>query len=195
MRELPEVYPTPLNPLPPSLYAAPPSDPPDNRPAPPVPPAAPPSLVVAPPSDPTDPPAPPATWDPRKPGNSGPFPWEDHAVFRFTFLMWFTRPEDRELLEALGRMIYEMTLEVCGTWLSLPESTTRAEMRAAAYDLRHIEAFLWSVALEREHASLGVEDERLSIMAAEWSGMVGRIAKGIEGAVWPLQGTGGSYYP
>jgi hypothetical protein len=191
MPELPEVYRTPLNPLPPSLYAAPP----DNPPAPPVPPAAPSSLVVAPPSDPTDPPAPPATWDPRKPGNSGPFPWEDHAVFRFTFLMWFTRPEDRELLVALGRMIYEMTLEVCGTWLSLPESTTRAEMRAAAYDLRHVEAFLWSVALEREHASLGVEDERLSIMAAEWSAMVGRIAKGIEGAVWPLQGTGGSYYP
>jgi hypothetical protein len=68
MPELPEVYRTPLNPLPPSLYAAPP----DNPPAPPVPPAAPPSLFVAPPSGPPEPPAPPATWDPRKPGNSGP---------------------------------------------------------------------------------------------------------------------------
>src|SRR4029077_5646450 len=163
----------PPTPLPPSLCATPPSDPPE----------------------PPEPPAPPALWDPRKPGNSGPFLWEDHSVFRFTFLLWFTRPEDRAILEAMGRLLYDMTLEVCGTWLALPESTTRAEMRAAAYDLRHIESFLWSIALEREHASLGVEDERLSIMAAEWSGIVGRIAKGIEGTVWPLQGTGGSYYP
>lgn len=161
----------------------------------PIPNPLPPSLYAAPPSEPPEPPEPPATWDPRKPGNSGPLPWEDHAVFRFTFLLWFTRPEDRATLEAVGRLLYDMTLEVCGTWLALPESTTRAEMRAAAYDLRHIEAFLWSVAKEREHASLGVEDERLSIMAAEWSGMAGRIAKGIEGAVWPLQGTGRSYYP
>jgi hypothetical protein len=68
-------------------------------------------------------------------------------------------------------------------------------MRAAAQDLRHLEAFLLSVHREQETASLQGEDERLSIMAGTWSSMVGHIASGIESAVWPLQGTGGSYYP
>ena len=190
---MPELIPqstTPLSPLPPSLYAAPP----DDSPEPPVPPAAPLSLSVTPPSGPTDPPEPPATWDPTKP-DLAPFPWENHPVFRFSFLLWFTREGDRDALEAVGRLLYDMTLEVCGTWPPLPESTTRAEMRAIAKDLRHAQAFLLSISQEQEASSLGVEDERLAIMAGTWSSMVGRIASGIEGAVWPLQGTGRSYYP
>lgn len=175
------------HPLPPSLYAAPPADPPAA-------PVEPPPVVVAPPSDPADPPEPPATWDPRDP-KAAPFPWEQHPAFRFTFLLWFTRPGDRELLEALGRLLYDMALEVCGTWPPFRESTTRAEMRAAAQDLRHLEAFLLSVYREQETASLQGEDERLSIMAGTWSSMVGRIASGIESAVWPVQGTDGSFYP
>lgn len=102
--------------------------------------------------------------DPKKP-KAGPFPWEEHPAFRFTFLLWFTRPEDREVLEALGRLIYEMALEVCGTWPAFPESTTYAEMRAVAKDLRHAQAFLMSVNHELETASLAREDERLAIMA------------------------------
>lgn len=143
---------------------------------------------------PPDSPEPPATWDPTKP-YLAPFPWEDHPVFRFTFLLWFTREGDREALEAVGRLLYDMTLEVCGTWPQMPESTTRAEMRAVAKDLRHAQAFLLSIAREKDTASLGVEDERLSLMAEGWADHVGRAANGLEGCVWPLQGTGGSYYP
>ncbi len=154
----------------------------------------PPSLYVAPPTVPPDPAEPPATWDPTRP-DLAPFPWEDHPVFRFTFLLWFTREGDRDALEALGRLLYDMTLEVCGTWPRMPESTTRAEMRAVAKDLRHAQAFLLSIHQEQEASSLGVEDDRLAVMAGTWSSMVGRIASGIEGAVWPLQGTGGSFYP
>jgi hypothetical protein len=88
---------------------------------------------------PPDPPEPPATWDPTKP-YLAPFPWEDHPVFRFTFLLWFTREGDRDALEVVGRLLYDMTLEVCGTWPQMPESTTRAEMRAVAKDLRHAQA-------------------------------------------------------
>jgi len=149
---------------------------------------------TAPPISPPSPP-PSGIWDPRKPWYSGPFPWEEHPAFRFTFLAWFTRPGDRELLEGIGRLLYDMALEICGKWPKPQESTTRAEMRAAAQDLRHVEAFLLSLGTSRTTSSLQGEDERLALMAESWAGHVGQIAKGIEGAVWPLQGTGGSYYP
>ena len=114
------------------------------------------------------------------------FPWEEHAAFRASFLMHFTTEGHRAALEAVGQLLYDSALEA-KNWPPWPESTTRAELRAAAADLRHTEAFLAAVGQEQYTVSLDTEDEQLSIMAREWSIMVGRIAQGIEWIVEPLR--------
>jgi hypothetical protein len=113
------------------------------------------------------------------------YDWEDHPAFRFTFLMHFTQNGDRLVLEHIGAMLYDLALEAGGRWPVWRESTTRAELRAVAADLRHAEGFLLAVAKERETASLGVEDERLSFQAAHYANECNRIAFGLESIVGP----------
>jgi hypothetical protein len=114
------------------------------------------------------------------------FPWEAHPAFRFTFLMHFTQPGDREALEHLGRMLYDSALELAGKWPRGQESPTRAELRAVLADLRHAESFIASVAGSRHVASLGVEDERLTYMVDEVWRDIGRTAKILETMIGPL---------
>ena len=118
------------------------------------------------------------------------FPWEDHPAFRFTFLMHFTQPGDREALEHIGKMLYDSALELSGKWPTGPESPTRGELRAVLADLRHAESFIATVAGSRNVASLGPEDERLTYMVDEVSRMVGRTASILETLIGPLW-TGG----
>ena len=117
---------------------------------------------------------------PESPKGPPPYLWEEHAAFRHTFLMHFTKDGDRAALEAVGQVLYDMLLEVSGSWPCWPESPTRAEMRAVVADLRHAQAFLATIARERHAASLGVEDERLSLLAGKFSRKVERTANGIE---------------
>ena len=114
------------------------------------------------------------------------FPWEDHPAFRFTFLMHFTQPGDREALEHIGKMLYDSALELSGKWPRLPESSTRAELRAVLADLKHAESFIATVAGSRHVASLGPEDERLTYMVDEVWRMVGRTASILETLIGPL---------
>lgn len=151
------------------------------------PPGLPPLFVFSPsplPDDtpPSDPPAPPEDGAPAAPG----YEWEKRLAFRNTFLLHFTQPGDREMLERLGNLWFEMALECADKWPEWPESSTRAEMRAAADDLHHTAAFLASVGHERHVSSLESEDERLALMASSWAEMVERLAKGIESVVLPL---------
>jgi hypothetical protein len=60
-----------------------------------------------------------------------PATWEDFAVFRETFLAYFTRPEDAAALRHLGNLAFEMLLEHCRYFPDPPESETRWELRAA----------------------------------------------------------------
>ena len=135
-----------------------------------------PDSTATPPQDPQEPPL---------------YPWEEHVAFRSTFLMHFTQPGDREALEHIGRMFYDMALEVSGNWPRWKESPTRAELRAVLADLRHSQAFIATVARSRHVASLGAEDERLSLTADEVSRMVGRTGNVIESIIGPLW-TGGT---
>lgn len=112
--------------------------------------------------------------------------WEEHAAFRSTFLMHFTKEGDRATLEAIGQLLYDMALEVSGNWPRWRESSTRTEIRAVLADLRHAQAFLAAIARSRHVASLGVEDERLSLMADELTSMVGRTTSLIESIIGPL---------
>lgn len=128
-------------------------------------------------------PTPPTIEDPPE---GPPFPWEDHAAFRSSFLLHFTAEGHRAALKAVGQMLYDMALEAKG-WPDWEESPTRAELRAIAADLRHAQGFLHSIGEEQHTVSLDSEDVRLALMAAEWSRMVGRIAHVIEmvlGPVW-----------
>ena len=118
------------------------------------------------------------------------FPWEDHPAFRFTFLMHFTQPGDREALEHIGKMLYDAALELSGKWPRLPESSTRAELRAVLADLRHAESFITSVAHSRHVTSLSAEDERLTFMVDDMAHYVDRAAKILETLIGPLW-TGG----
>jgi hypothetical protein len=144
----------------------------------------PPSLYAAPPSGPPDPPSPPTSAQDSE--ELPPFPWEDHPAFRFTFLLHFTQPKDREALEHVGKMLYESALEMAGKWPTWRESPVRAELRAAAADLRHVEAFIASVAGSRHVASLSPEDERLTFMADTMWRSIGREEKILESLIGPL---------
>jgi hypothetical protein len=120
------------------------------------------------------------------PDSTFPASWEEHAAFRTTFLMHFTKEGDRAALEMLGQLLYEMSLEVSGGWPHWPESPTRVEMRAVATDLRHAQAFLAAIAEARHASALKGEDERLCLLADGFSREVGRTANGIESILGPL---------
>jgi hypothetical protein len=150
-----------------------------------APPTLPPSLFAAPPAEPPEPPVP-FSNDPRVQPPA--YDWEDHPAFRFTFLMHFTKNADRLALEHIGAMLYDLALEASGEWPAWRESTTRAELRAVMADIRHAEAFLLAVAKERETVSLGVEDERLSFQAAHYAERCSSIAFGLESMVGPPWG-------
>ena len=124
-------------------------------------------------------PVPPGQSQPAEPPSRR-YDWEEHPAFRFAFLALFTQEGDREALEHLGVMLYDMALEVLGTWPKPQESTTRGEMRAAAQDLRHLEAYLESIGAERETASLGSDDTSMSTLAAKLAPQAGQFAGTIE---------------
>ncbi|HSS50126.1 MAG TPA: hypothetical protein VLX28_14405 [Thermoanaerobaculia bacterium] len=121
-----------------------------------------------PPSDPPDP--------PQVATDTPSYEWEKRLAFRNTFLLHFTQPGDRELLERLGNLWFEMALECADKWPDWPDGATRCEMRAAAQDLRHTAEYLASVGHERYVSSLDLEDERLSLMAERWAVEADRIA-------------------
>ena len=118
--------------------------------------------------------------DTSAPPNPGTFPWEEHHAFRFSFLMNFTQEGDREAFEHLGNLLYNMALECSDKWPDLPESPTRAELRAVAMDLRHAAAFLVAIGDERNKSSLSQEDVLLCYMATTWGYTAASIARGIE---------------
>jgi len=116
--------------------------------------------------------------------------WEDRPAFRESFLLYFTRPEDRKALEHIGNLLYENALELAAVWPAWEESSTRAEMRAAAGDLRHVQGVLASVNREREVSSLDPEDAYLATIAGKLSRQLGKVAEWIENELKGVAGHG-----
>jgi hypothetical protein len=172
--------------LPPSLYAAPPVDPPASR----VPPAVPPQPEPSSPENGSQVAATPPPASPAVPPTIDPAAWEDFAVFRETFLMYLTPPGYAAALRTVGEMLHGMILESYNPWPGWPESSTRTEMRAALADLRHLEGFLGAVGREHAASSLTRPDERLSRFAARQAAEVARIAHRIEAELAKLAGEG-----
>ena len=110
----------------------------------------------------------------------GPSTWEDHEGFRETLLLHFTRPGDAAAMRQFGSMLFECALAAAGEWPATEESPTRAELRAALADLRHLEGFLQSVGAEDEVASLSSADGEFSRFAKSAATEVGAIADRIE---------------
>src|SRR5215218_4339350 len=82
-----------------------------------------------------------------------PLPWEDRAVFRETFLFYFTEPGRADALRALGVLFYDLILAYYDNWPDWQESPTRAELRAGVADLFQLQGFFLSIWQESEASS------------------------------------------
>jgi hypothetical protein len=109
--------------------------------------------------------------------------WEEGEGFRETLLLHYTDPEANETLRRLGTFLFNTSLEHAASWPHHPEGETRAELRAALADLRHLEGFLGSVGREHETSSLSPSDDALSLIAARQAVELARIADEIEHAL------------
>ena len=108
--------------------------------------------------------------------------WEDFAVFRESFLMYFTAPGLNMALRGAAENFFTLLLEHSGGdgWPDWSESPTRTEMRAAAADLRHAQGFLASIGKERHISSLSPGDKKLSKFASDMARVIHRAANSIE---------------
>jgi hypothetical protein len=123
-----------------------------------------------------------STSPPAVPPSIDPDAWEDFAVFRESFLMYFTAPGLNTALRLAAEHFFSLLLEHSGGegWPPWEESSTRTEMRAALADLRHSVGFLASIGKERKLSSLAPVDHRLSKFAGDTARTLNQIANGIE---------------
>jgi hypothetical protein len=92
-------------------------------------------------------------------------------------------PEDRDAVRRAGRVLYDLAVVVTrevGTTPAEP-SITRAELRAAAADLRHTGGYLLHV-IRRSAVECSLEpaDERLARFAGKLAGRVAALVDRIE---------------
>ena len=108
--------------------------------------------------------------------------WEDFAVFRESFLMYFTAPGLNTALREGAEQFFALLLEHSGAkgWPEWEESSTRTELRAAVADLRHLQGFLASIGKERKVSSLSTGDKKLSKFAGDTARALNQIANRIE---------------
>ena len=131
------------------------------------------------------PPAPSGLEDRQPPA---PFSWEERAVFRETFLYYFTQPEAAAVFRRVGVLLYDMTLGAYGEWPEWPESQTRAELRAAVVDLFQMQGLLSEIWKDGELSAVPAEDAPLCHRALDWSRVAARLAREIDGALGPIRG-------
>ena len=114
--------------------------------------------------------------------------WVEADSIRETLLYLFDDPADREAIRQVGRMLHDMILEVTRepeeespTREPGEESETRAELRAAAADLRWTSGYLFNVIrLSAEWCSLDADDAKLARFAGKLSRQVGALVEKIE---------------
>jgi hypothetical protein len=105
--------------------------------------------------------------------------WVEADSIRETTLYLFDRRRDRTALRRVGRLLHDMALETARE--PGEESATRAELRAAAADLRHTGGYLYNVIRRSaEWCSLDESDERLAHFAGKLSRQVAALVEKIE---------------
>jgi len=113
--------------------------------------------------------------------------WERGEGFRETLLMYFTGRNDAPALRHVGALLYDLALGASHEWPAWGESQTRAELRAALADLRHLRGFLHAVGQEHELSRLDPPDVVLSQFAAEQARELARIVEELERRLVPGQ--------
>ena len=138
------------------------------------------------PCAPSAPPAPPLPApSPPPPPRELPLPppgWEDMTGFRATFLILFPPA----LAGAFREIVGSLHDFACDQGLpDLPESFTRATLRAVRDDLRHLEGLLAHVARSRTASELDPGDNDLAAQAALHALQVRQIADALEAELGP----------
>jgi hypothetical protein len=105
--------------------------------------------------------------------------WVEADSIRETLLLLLDDPADREALRHVGRMLHDMAVET--TRDPGDESPTRAELRAAAADLRHTGGYLFNVIRRSaDWCSLDADEEKLARFAGKLARQVGALVEKIE---------------
>ncbi len=105
--------------------------------------------------------------------------WVEADSIRETTLYLFDRRRDRTALRRVGRLLKDLALEAARD--AGEESETRAELRAAAADLRYTSGYLYNVIRRSaEWCSLDKSDERLAHFAGKLARQVGTLVEKIE---------------
>lgn len=141
-------------------------------------------------STPSPPPfTPPAAEEPRGPAASPPIvdpgSWEDGEGFRETFLLNVTDPKFNAALRVFGATLYDMTLDYGGQWPRHAEGETRAQLRAALGDLRHLQGFLTSLARGPQDVQLTSAEIHLCVVAGREVEKLTAIADRLEAELEP----------
>jgi hypothetical protein len=105
--------------------------------------------------------------------------WVEADSIRETTLYLFDHRRDRTALRRVGRLLKDLALE--GPREPGEESETRAELRAAAADLRYIGGYLFNVIRRSaDWCSLDADDEKLARFAGKLSRQVAALVDKIE---------------
>jgi hypothetical protein len=115
---------------------------------------------------------------PDRPESIPPPPWIEADSIRETMLIYLDAPEDREAVRQFGRVLYDLAL--AASIMPRDESTTRAEMRAVAVELRYLQGFLATIRRSVEEFALDDSDERLARYAGRLAHRVGDMAAAVE---------------
>ncbi len=111
--------------------------------------------------------------------------WEDFAVFRETFLAYFTRPKHAAALRVVGEMLFDMTLATWDQWPDQPEGLLRGQLRAVVADLRHLEGFLVTLT---EAPSPDPYESALHRMSLLMARRIASVSEHIEGKLGTWRG-------
>jgi len=105
--------------------------------------------------------------------------WVEADSIRETTLMLLDRRKDRTALRRVGRLLHDLAIEA--TRDPGEESPARAELRAAAADLRHTGGYLFNVIRRSaDWCSLDAEEEKLARFAGKLSRQVAALVEKIE---------------
>ena len=108
-------------------------------------------------------------------------PWVEGDSIRETTLYLYDQPRDRAALRRVGRLLYDLVIFDSNLGLDREKSITRAELRAAAADLRHTGDFLFHVVRRSaEDCDLDSEDDELARFAGKLADRVGELVLKIE---------------
>src|ERR1700687_4529353 len=109
-----------------------------------------------------------------------PPPWVEGDSIRDTTPYLYAQPRDRAALRRVGRLLYDLVLLQSNMGLDREKSITRAELRAAAADLRQTGSFLLHVIRRSaEDCDLDPEDDKL----ARFAGKIGRQVDALVGKI------------